>query len=111
MSKAFSRLVARAGLDRASAHTFRHRFATQVANNADNIRVGMAVTGHRSVAAFLGYTHADRDRARKTVDKVGAEIAALAGRTPTQKVIERFQPKSARALSLIGASSSGRSLL
>jgi integrase len=91
--KAFRRIAARAGLTGVTPHTLRHRFTTEVANTAPNIRTGMAVTGHKSAAAYLAYVHAEKAQAKVIADEVGAKLAKLGAVAPAPKVIE-IQPRS-----------------
>lgn len=73
--KAFRRVVEAAGVTRCTLHTIRHWFATMTANAVSNPRVGMALTGHKSHAAYLNYIHGDREQAHALAD----QLAALAG--------------------------------
>jgi integrase len=63
VEKAFRRICQRAGIEDCSLHTIRHWFATVAANSISNPRVGMALTGHRSHAAYMNYVHSDRQQA------------------------------------------------
>jgi integrase len=92
VEKGFRRIAAGAGVDGVTLHTLRHRFTTDVAGAAPNIRTGMAVTGHKSVQAFLGYVHAERDRAKAVAAEVTGKVAALAARPPREKIVE-LKPK------------------
>jgi len=74
--KAFRRIVAAAGIERCSLHTIRHWFATMTANSVNNPRVGMALTGHKSHAAYMNYLHGDKAQAQA----LAGAMAALAGR-------------------------------
>lgn len=96
LHKAFGRLTARAGLKGVTPHTLRHRIATDVASASPNIRTGMAVTGHKSAAAFLGYVHAEKARAKAVAAEVGARVAALAAQPTPEKVIEIEPRRRAR---------------
>jgi integrase len=60
-------------------HTLRHWFATLTANSVSNPRVGMALTGHKSLSAYMNYVHGDREQARALADQLGAFSASLAG--------------------------------
>jgi len=90
--KAACRISAKAGVERITPHILRHRVITDVASASPNIRTGMAVTGHKSAQAFLGYVHAERDRARSVAAEVGSRLAKLAETPPTPKVVE-MQPR------------------
>jgi integrase len=69
---AFQRLVRRAGIECCTLHTIRHWFATMTANSVSNPRVGMALTGHKSHAAYMNYIHGDKDQARALADQLAA---------------------------------------
>lgn len=87
LAHAFRRLCESAGIAHASAHVVRHRVVTDVAGAAPNVRTGMMLSGHKSVQAFLGYVHAERQRAGEVADTVAGRIAAL-GRTEPAAVVE-----------------------
>jgi integrase len=76
--KAFRRVCARAGIERCSLHTIRHWFATMTANSISNARVGMALTGHKSHAAYMNYIHGDKEQARVLADQLAALANELA---------------------------------
>lgn len=72
VSKAYGRIAAAAGVTGASLHTIRHWFATMTANSVSNPRVGMALTGHKSHAAYMNYIHGDKEQARALADQLAA---------------------------------------
>ena len=76
--KAFRRIVRRAGVERCTLHTIRHWFATMTANSISNARVGMALTGHKSHAAYMNYIHGDKEQARALADQLAAFASGLA---------------------------------
>jgi integrase len=76
--KAFRRIAHRAGVERCTLHTIRHWFATMTANSVSNARVGMALTGHKSHAAYMNYIHGDKEQARALADQLGALANGLA---------------------------------
>jgi hypothetical protein len=59
-------------------HTIRHWFATMTANSVSNARVGMALTGHKSHAAYTNYLHGDKEQARTLADQLAALANGLA---------------------------------
>jgi integrase len=75
--KAFRRIARRAGIERCSLHTIRHWFATMTANSVSNARVGMALTGHKSHAAYMNYIHGDKEQARALADQLAALASGL----------------------------------
>ncbi len=52
-------------------HHVRHRAVTDIANAVTNVRTGMSMTGHKTVAMFMRYVHPEEDRIRAA----NAEIA------------------------------------
>jgi len=76
--KAFRRIVKSAGVERCTLHTIRHWFATMTANSVSNARVGMALTGHKSHAAYMNYIHGDKELARALADQLAALANGLA---------------------------------
>ena len=86
LAHAFRRLCEQAGVKHASAHVVRHRVVTDVAGAAPNVRIGMMVSGHKSVQAFLGYVHAEREQAGAVADIVTGRIAALGKANPAENV-------------------------
>jgi integrase len=78
IAKAFRRIAARAGVERCTLHTIRHWFATMTANSVSNARVGMALTGHKSHAAYMNYIHGDKEQARALADQLAALANGLA---------------------------------
>jgi len=75
---AFRRIAKRAGVKNCSPHTLRHWFTTMTANTVANPRVGMSLTGHKSLAAYMGYVHGDKEQARALAEQLAAFANALA---------------------------------
>lgn len=82
VEKVFRRVRERAGVEACSLHSLRHWFATTTANSVSNPRVGMALTGHRSHAAYMNYVHSDREQARTLADQIGTLAVSLAAAPP-----------------------------
>jgi integrase len=78
VEKAFRRITGSAGIERCTLQTARHWFATMTANSVSNPRVGMALTGHRSHAAYMNYIHGDKEQARALADQLAALAVGLA---------------------------------
>lgn len=109
IEKAFGRIAAKAGIERCNLHTLRHWFATMTANSVSNARVGMALTGHKSHAAYMNYIHGDKEQVRALADqlaalanglaKAGSSVATMApAAAPREASIatHRVVPKNAR---------------
>jgi integrase len=78
IEKAFGRIADWARVERCTLHTIRHWFATMTANSVSNARVGMALTGHKSHAAYMNYIHGDKEQARALADQLAALANGLA---------------------------------
>jgi hypothetical protein len=48
------------------------------ANSVSNQRVGMALTGHKSHAAYMNYVHGDKEQARALAEQLAALASGLA---------------------------------
>lgn len=70
IEKAFHRIVSAAGISSCTLHTLRHWYATATANSVSNPRVGMALTGHKSHAAYMNYIHGDKEQAQELADRL-----------------------------------------
>ena len=75
--KVFKRIADRAGVPNTTLHTIRHWFSTMTANSVNNPRIGMALTGHKSHAAYLNFVHGDREQARALAEKLGAFVRSM----------------------------------
>ena len=78
VAKAFRRIAQRAGVQNCTLHTIRHWFVTMTANSVSNARVGMALTGHKSHAAYMNYVHGDKEQVRALADQLAALAIGLA---------------------------------
>jgi integrase len=77
VEKAFGRITKAAGVKNCTLHTVRHWFATATANSVSNPRVGMALTGHKSHAAYMNYIHGDKQQARALAEQLATMAKAL----------------------------------
>ena len=78
VEKAFRRIASKAGVRNCTLHTIRHWVATMTANTVSNPRVGMAITGHKSHAAYMNYVHGDKEQAQALAEQLGALATRLA---------------------------------
>ena len=78
VEKAFRRITGAAGIEKCTLHTARHWFSTMTANSVSNPRVGMALTGHKSHAAYMNYIHGDKEQASALAEQLGALANGLA---------------------------------
>lgn len=74
---AFEAIAAKAGVENCSLHTLRHFFATTTANSVSNPRVGMKLTGHKSLSAYMNYVHAERTQAQDLAAQLGTFFQSL----------------------------------
>ncbi|AWN17946.1 putative integrase [Salinisphaera sp. LB1] len=58
---AWRRILDHAGVPRIGTHGIRHRSATDVANSGIPVKVGMALTAHKTAAMFMRYVHTEDD--------------------------------------------------
>jgi integrase len=66
------RILLRAGVPHVGTHGIRHRAATDIANSGIPLKVGMALTAHKTVAMFMRYVHNEADPVRAAADVVAA---------------------------------------
>lgn len=60
----WSRVLKAAGATHVGTHGIRHRSATDIANSGIPVKVGMALTAHKTVAMFMRYVHTEDDPVR-----------------------------------------------
>lgn len=78
LEKAWSRILEGAGVPHCGLHAIRHRAATDIANDTSiPVRVAMQLTGHKTAATFMRYTHAERHQTREAAEKVSKRRQAL----------------------------------
>ena len=76
--KAWRRLLEHAEVPHCGLHAIRHRAATEIANDPTiPLHVGMRLTGHKTVATFARYHHAQRDQVRDAADKVNRQRSKI----------------------------------
>jgi len=64
------RILDRAKVSHVGTHGIRHRAATDIANSGVPIKVGMALTAHKTVSMFMTYVHTEDDPIRAAAEKV-----------------------------------------
>jgi hypothetical protein len=79
--KGWRRILGRAGLPRIGTHGIRHRSATDIANSGIPVKVGMALTAHKTVTMFMRYVHTEDDPVRAAADAVAFRRQGLIGGT------------------------------
>lgn len=75
----WKRILNRAGVPHVGTHGIRHRAATDIANSGVSVKVGMALTAHKTAAMFMRYVHAEDDPIREAADKVAARRRLTVG--------------------------------
>lgn len=75
----WKRILERAGLPHIGTHGIRHRSATDIANSGVPVKVGMALTAHKTVTMFLRYVHTEDDPIRAAAEAVAQRRQALIG--------------------------------
>jgi hypothetical protein len=78
-SKGWRRILGRAGLPHIGTHGIRHRSATDIANSGIPVKVGMALTAHKTVTMFMRYVHTEDDPVRAAADAVAIRRQGLIG--------------------------------
>lgn len=69
----WTRILERAKVPHVGTHGIRHRAATDIANSGVPVKVGMALTAHKTAAMFMRYIHAEDDPIRAVAEKVAAK--------------------------------------
>jgi len=77
--KGWRRILGRAGLPHIGTHGIRHRSATDIANSGIPVKVGMALTAHKTVTMFMRYVHTEDDPVRTAADAVAVRRQSLIG--------------------------------
>ncbi len=77
--KGWRRILGRAGLARIGTHGIRHRSATDIANSGIPVKVGMALTAHKTVTMFMRYVHTEDDPVREAAEAVAFRRQGLIG--------------------------------
>ncbi|QAU22637.1 DUF4102 domain-containing protein [Dyella sp. M7H15-1] len=77
---AWRRILDRAGVPKVGTHGIRHRSTTDIANSGIPVKVGMALTAHKTVAMFMRYVHTEDDPVRKAAELVATRRKSVIGR-------------------------------
>lgn len=82
------RALKAAGATHVGTHGVRHRSATDIANSGIPVKVGMALTAHKTVAMFMRYVHTEDDPVRQAAELVAKRRKAIAGRAqPAEETV------------------------
>lgn len=66
------RILERAKVPHVGTHGIRHRAATDIANSGVSVKIGMALTAHKTATMFMRYVHAEDDPVRAAAEKVAS---------------------------------------
>jgi hypothetical protein len=66
----WKRILKRSRVPHVGTHGIRHRAATDIANSGVSVKIGMALTAHKTAAMFMRYVHAEDDPVRAAAEKV-----------------------------------------
>jgi integrase len=75
----WTRILKRAGVTHVGTHGIRHRSATDIANSGIPVKVGMALTAHKTVAMFMRYVHTEDKPVREAAELVANRRKAITG--------------------------------
>lgn len=79
---AWRRILVRAGVPPVGTHGIRHRSATDIANSGIPVKVGMALTAHKTVTMFMRYVHTEDDPVRAAAELVANRRKTVVGSHP-----------------------------
>lgn len=82
----WSRALKTAGATHVGTHGIRHRSATDIANSGIPVKVGMALTAHKTVAMFMRYVHTEDDPVRKAAELVANRRKTITGARRAEEV-------------------------
>ena len=75
------RILSRAGIPHVGTHGIRHRSVTDIANSGIPVKVGMALSAHKTVTMFMRYVHTEDEQVRAAADAVAFRRLALVRET------------------------------
>ena len=97
------RILERAEVLHVGTHGIRHRAATDIANSGVSVKIGMALTAHKTAAMFMRYVHAEDDPVRAAAEKVASlRREAVNGSTPAATAIPAKEPETGKTRTSLG---------
>ncbi|HEP9943536.1 TPA: tyrosine-type recombinase/integrase [Pseudomonas aeruginosa] len=75
----WSRALKAAGAAHVGTHGIRHRSATDIANSGIPVKVGMALTAHKTVVMFMRYVHTEDKPVRDAAELVANRRKTITG--------------------------------
>jgi integrase len=78
--------ILKARVPHVGTHGIRHRSATDIANSGIPVKVGMALTAHKTVAMFMRYVHTEDKPVREAAELVANRRKTITG-APSPKEV------------------------
>ena len=82
----WTRVLKAAGVPHVGTHGIRHRSTTDIANSGVPTKVGMKLTGHKTVAMFMHYVHTEDKPVRDAAELVANRRLAITGASRSMEV-------------------------
>ena len=82
----WSRALKAAGATHVGTHGIRHRSATAIANSGIPVKVGMALTAHKTVVMFMRYVHTEDKPVREAAELVANRRKTITGMQGAKEV-------------------------
>ncbi|MGQ5315332.1 tyrosine-type recombinase/integrase [Xanthomonas arboricola pv. corylina] len=83
----WSRALKAAGATHVGTHGIRHRSATDIANSGIPVKVGMALTAHKTVVMFMRYVHTEDKPVRDAAELVANRRKTITGMQRAKEVV------------------------
>jgi integrase len=83
----WARVLKVAGVPYVGTHGIRHRATTDIANSGVPTKVGMKLTGHKTVAMFMHYVHTEDKPVRDVAELVANQQLAITEATRSMEAI------------------------
>jgi len=75
----WTRVLKAAGVPHVGTHGIRHRVTTGIANSGVPTKVGMKLTGHKTVVMFMHYVHTEDKPVRDAAEFVASRRLVITG--------------------------------
>ncbi len=82
----WKRVLKAASVPHVGTHGIRHRATTDIANSGVPTKVGMKLTGHKTVAMFMHYVHTEDKPVRDAAELVASRRLAITGASRSMEV-------------------------
>jgi len=76
-----------AGVPHVGTHGIRHRSATDIANSGVPIKVGMALTAHKTVTMLMRYVHTEDNPVCEAAERVTSRRQAITGASRSTETV------------------------